>query len=130
LERRLPGPMTTNKDVVATYQACLGNLDWAGVAATLTDDVERVEWADGFDSSGVPTRGKEAVVKGMEAPRKFELNAIRMTEENDVVVAEVQVRVPLDDGGTFVGRALTVYDLQDGKIKRISSFVAEDKHPT
>jgi ketosteroid isomerase-like protein len=122
--------MTSNKEVVATYQACLGNLDWAGVADTLTDDVERVEWADGFDSSGVAVRGKDTVVKGMEAPRKFEIRAMRMTEENDVVVAECVVRVPLDDGATFVGRALTAYELQDGKIKRISSFVAEDKHPT
>jgi len=121
--------MSPNKEVVAAYQASLGNLDWAGVAACLTDDVERVEWADGFPQSGVPVRGRDAVVKDMETPRKFEIRATRMTEEDNVVVAECVVRVPLEDGGTFVGRALSVYELSDGKIKRMSSFVAEDKHP-
>lgn len=121
--------MTPNKEVVATYQASLGDLDWTGVASCLADDVERVEWADGFPTSGVPVRGKDTVIKDMETPRKFQIEAIRMTEENDVVVAECVVRVPLEDGGTFVGWALTVYDLENGKIKRISSFVAEDKHP-
>jgi uncharacterized protein len=122
--------MTPNKETVANYQASLGNLDWAGVASCLTDDVERVEWADGFPSSGVPVRGRDAVVKDMEAPRKFRIEATRLTEEDDVVVAECMVRVPLDDGGTFVGRACTIYELENAKIKRISSFVAEDKHPT
>jgi ketosteroid isomerase-like protein len=121
--------MSPNKQVVETYQASLGNLDWAAVATCLTEDVERVEWADGFPSSGVPVRGKAEVVKSMEAPRKFLVQATRMTEENDVVVAECIVRVPLEHGGVFVGQCCTIYDLKNGKIKRMSSFVAENKHP-
>jgi ketosteroid isomerase-like protein len=121
--------MSPNKKVVETYQTSLGNLDWATVASCLTDDVERVEWADGFPTSGVPVRGKAAVVKDMEAPRKFQVHATRLTEENDVVVAECVVRVPLAEGGTFVGQCSTIYELRDGKIRRISSFVAENKHP-
>jgi uncharacterized protein len=119
--------MSSNKKVVETYQASLGNLDWAAVASCLTEDVERVEWADGFPSSGVPVRGKAAVIKELEAPRKFRIHATRMTEENNVVVAECVVRVPLEKGGHFVGRALSVYELENGKIKRMTSFVAEDK---
>jgi|SRR5580658_845007 uncharacterized protein len=121
--------MSPNKQVVETYQASLGNLDWDVVASCLTDDVERVEWADGFAESGIPVRGKAAVIKGMEAPRKFQILATRMTEENNVVVAECEVRVPLDDGGVFVGQATSIYELDDGKIRRMSSFVAENKHP-
>jgi uncharacterized protein len=119
--------MSLNKKVVETYQASLGNLDWPAVASCLTDDVERVEWADGFPSSGVPVRGKAAVIKEMEAPRKFQIQVTRMTEENNVVVAECVVRVPLEDGGQFVGRALSVYELANGKIQRMISFVAEEK---
>ncbi len=122
--------MSPNKKVVTTYLTGLGNLDWATVAACLADDVERVEWADGFPASGVPVRGKAAVLKDMEAPRKFEIRATRMTEENHVVVAECVVRVPMEKGGTFVGENCAVYELENGKIRRISSFVAENKHPT
>jgi hypothetical protein len=45
-------------------------------------------------------------------------------------VAEVVVRVPLADGGTFVGRGCSVYELEGGKIRRMSSFTAEDKTPS
>ncbi|MCI4343564.1 MAG: nuclear transport factor 2 family protein [Thermoplasmata archaeon] len=122
--------MTLNKKVVETYQASLGDLDWASVASCLTDDGERAEWADGFRASGVPVRGKAAVIQDMEAPRQFEIRAARMAEQNDVVVAECMVRVPLPEGRTFVGQVCAVYELQDGGVKRMSSFVAENKHPT
>ncbi|MFZ0892144.1 MAG: nuclear transport factor 2 family protein [Thermoplasmata archaeon] len=121
--------MSPNKKVVQTYQESLGNLDWGAVASCLTDDVERVEWADGFPSSGVPVRGKVEVIKDMQAPRKFQILATRMTEENNVVVTECVVRVPLENGGIFVGQSCSIYELQNGKIKRMSSFVAENKHP-
>src|SRR5580658_8038270 len=120
--------MSPNKKVVETYQESLGNLDWAVVGSCLTDDVERVEWADGFPSSGVPVRGKAAVVKDMETPRKFQIQATRLTEENNVVVAECVVRVPLEQGGVFVGQSRVLDELENGKIKRMSSFVAEHKH--
>src|SRR5580658_10220681 len=121
--------MSENKAVVEAYQASLGNLDWAAVASYLTDDVEQVEWADGFPQSGVPVRGKAAVVKDMETTNKFQIQSTRLTEENNVVVAECVVRVPMKEGGTFVGECCAVYELENGKIRRMSSFVAENKHP-
>lgn len=123
----LAAVVTPNKKVVETYQTSLGNLDWDAVAGCLADDVERVEWADGFPTSGVPVRGKAAVVKDLEAPREFQIQATRLTEENDVVVAECVVRVPLEGGGQFVGQCCAVYELENGKIRRMSSFVAENK---
>jgi uncharacterized protein len=122
--------MSPNKKVVETYQTSLANLDWVAVASCLTDDVERIEWADGFAESGVPVRGKATVVKGMETPRKFQIQPIRVTEENNVVVTECVVRVPLADGREFVGQSCSIYELENGKIRRMSSFVAENKHPT
>jgi uncharacterized protein len=122
--------MSPNKKVVETYLTSMGNLDWAAVAACLADDVERIEWADGFAQSGVPVRGKAAVLKELVAPRKFQIKALRMTEENDVVATEEAVRVPLENGGTFVGRACGIFELENGKLKRMSSWVAQDKHPT
>ncbi len=122
--------MGANKTVVQAYQASLGSLDWAGVASYLTDDVERVEWADGFPQSGVPVRGKAAGVKDMETTTEFQIRSTRLTEENNVVVAECVVRVPMKEGGTFVGQCCAVYEFENGKIRRMSSFVAENKHPT
>lgn len=119
--------MSSNKKVVETYLSSMGNLDQATLATCLTDDVERIEWADGFAASGVPVRGKAAVLKDIEAPQKFEIRATRMVEENDVVMAECAVRVPLKDGGFFVGRSCGIYELENGKLKRMSSWVAEDK---
>jgi uncharacterized protein len=119
--------MSPNKQVVATYLGALGDLDWATVASCLTEDVERTEWVDGFPESGVPTRGRDAVVKSLEAPNRFQLEPLRMTEEHDVVVAECIVRVPLKDGGRFVGRTCGVFELENGKLKRITSWAAEDK---
>ena len=121
--------MTANKDVVARYQAALGSLDWATVSSCLADDVERVEWADGFPQSGVAVRGRAAVIEDMQAPRPFEIRTARATEENDVVVTECTVRVPLEGGKVFVGQCCTIYELKNGKIQRIASFVAENKHP-
>jgi ketosteroid isomerase-like protein len=122
--------MSLNKKVVETYQASLGALDWDAVASCLAEDVERVEWADGFPQSGVPVKGRAAVIKDMEAPRKFQIEATRLTEENNVVVAECVVRVPLEKGGVFVGRTASIYELENGLIKRMASFVAEDKKST
>jgi len=120
--------MSSNKKVVETYLASLGSLDWASVSSCLAEDVERVEWADGFPASGVPVRGKANVLKDLEAPTKFQLRATRMTEEGNVVVAECAVRVPLKEGGSFVGRTCGIFEFEGGKLKRISSWVAEDKH--
>ncbi len=120
--------MSPNKKVVETYLTSMGNLDWPAVAACLADDVERIEWADGFASSGVPVRGKAAVLKDIEAPQRFQIHTLRMTEENNVVATEELVRVPLKDGGTFVGRACGIFELENGKLKRMTSWVAEDKH--
>jgi ketosteroid isomerase-like protein len=120
--------VSPNKELVETYLTSIGKLDWVGVAACLANDVERIEWAHGFPASGVPVRGKAAVLKDLDAPQKFQLRSIRLTEENDVVVSETEVRVPLKDGGTFVGRSCGVFELESGKLKRISSWVAEDRN--
>ncbi len=122
--------MSANKKLLERYFASLGDLDFTTVASCMADDVERIEWADGFPMSGVPKRGRANVIKEMEAPRKFQIRPLRMVEENNVVVAEEEVRVPKPEGGFFVGRALGIYELENGKLKRMSSWVAEDKtHP-
>lgn len=50
-----------------------------------------------------------------------------MIEENNSVFAECNVRVLMKEGGSLVFRARNIYDLEDGKVKRMSSFVIEPK---
>jgi|SRR5580692_3831088 ketosteroid isomerase-like protein len=121
--------MSPNQPVVGTYQASIGKLDVATVASCLAEDVERVEWADGAATSGTWVRGRDAVLRDLEAPGTFEIRAVRMTEGDNVVVAGCVVRVPLDDGGSFVGRCCSVCELENGQIRRMSSFLAAEKSP-
>ena len=49
--------MTPNKKVVESYFDALSRMDRSAVLSCLTEDVERVEWANGFPQSGVPVQG-------------------------------------------------------------------------
>ena len=51
----------------------------------------------------------------------------RLTEEDDVVVAEGAVRAPKTDG-TFLDLVFCdVFDMQEGKIRRLVSYLMEKK---
>ena len=51
----------------------------------------------------------------------------RLTEEDDVVVAEGSVRAPKQDG-TFLNLVYCdVFDMRDGKIRRLVSYLMETK---
>jgi ketosteroid isomerase-like protein len=51
----------------------------------------------------------------------------RMVEENDAVVAEGAVRAERRDGGLLNAVFCDVFDLQDGKIQRLTSYLMEVK---
>lgn len=81
--------------VVEKFGDSADKMDREGVRSCVADDVERVEWLDGNPNSGVPVRGKEAFVQNMERPADeiMKSETTRMTEENNVVVAESLVRL-------------------------------------
>ncbi len=101
--------------VVATAPSKLGPL--------LADDVEWVEWADGVPASGAITRGKEAFVRNY-GDDELHSQTTRLIEEGNVVVAEGNVVVRKKDGRTFRVHYCNIYELQDGKVKRKSSYGA------
>jgi ketosteroid isomerase-like protein len=125
--------MSPNKKVVEKYFDSLSKGDRSAVLSLLTDTVERIEWADGFPNSGVPLKGKVAFSQNITDPPggwPLPIKINRMTEESNVVVAECVVRVPMKDGN-FVGiQALDIFDFEDAKIRRLSSFTAQIKNPT
>ncbi|HKW04093.1 MAG TPA: nuclear transport factor 2 family protein [Nitrososphaerales archaeon] len=112
--------MSPNKQVIEKYMACT---DRSEVAPLLTDDVEWVEWADGVPASGVLTRGKPAFIQNFgDDELRSEIN--RMTEENDVVVVEGTVHVHKKDDSILTVKFCDIFELESGKVKKLSSFGA------
>jgi uncharacterized protein len=112
--------MSPNKKLIETY---LTTRDKSKIGPLLAEDVEWVEWADGVPPSGVITRGKEAYIKnyGDDIPGG---EVHRLTEENNVVVAEGTAHVTKKDGSSLSVRYVDIFELENGKIKRKSSFGA------
>ena len=75
-------------------------------------------------------RGREAfaghiVDEGFVPPPEITVN--RLTEENDVVVAEGSVRAPRTDGTVLRLAFCDVFEMRDGLIRRLVSYLAETK---
>ena len=112
--------MSANKKLVETY---LTTTDKSKLGPLLADDVEWVEWGDGVPPSGVVTRGRDAHLKNY-GDDKLRGEIHRLTEENNVVVAEGTAHVTKNDGSSLSVRYVNIFELDHGKIKRKSSFGA------
>jgi len=112
--------MSPNKKLIETY---LGTADKSKLAPLLADDVEWIEWADGVPASGAMTRGKEAHLKNY-GDDKLSGELHRLTEEGNVVVAEGTAHVTKKDGTSLSVRFVDIFEIEDGKIRRKSSFGA------
>jgi uncharacterized protein len=115
--------MSRNKQVIETHWT---STDRSRAADLLADDVVWTEWGDGVPATGVQTRGKAAY---MQNARDDELRTQihRMTEENNVVVAGGTVRVHKKDGRNMTVEFVDTFELENGKIKRKSSFGTQVK---
>lgn len=116
--------MTTNKLTVQAYMDAYARLDHAGVLATLTDDVEWVL------PGAFHHVGKAAFDKEIEndcfvgAPA---ITVTRVVEEDDVVVAEGRVRCTRRDGPTIDLVFCDVFEMREGKIRKLTSYLMEVK---
>jgi len=109
-----------NKKLIETY---LATEDKSKLGPLLADDVEWIEWGDGVPPSGVITRGKDAFIKNYgDGELRSEVH--RLTEEGNVVVAEGTAHVTKKDGGSLSVRYVNIFEVENGKIKRKSSFGA------
>lgn len=116
--------MTENKAMVEKYIEGFRKSDHALVLSCLTDDVEW-EMPGAFHVTG-----KEAFDREIENDAFVGRPAItitRMTEENDVVVAEGSVRVERQAGGFLHGVFCDVFEMHDGKIRRLITYFVEIK---
>jgi uncharacterized protein len=112
--------MSPNKKVVEAHQTAK---DRSKAAEYLADDVEWIEWGDGVPVTGVRTRGKAAFIQNY-GDDEITDEILRMTEENNVVVLEGVAHVHKKDGRNFAVRYCNIFELENGKIKRKSSFGA------
>src|SRR4051794_21069125 len=116
--------MSQNKQTVRRYMEAFGKTDHAGVLSCLTDHVE-------WDVPGAfHVTGKAAFDKEIENDafvRHPVTTITRMTEENDVVVAEGSVRATRKDGGVLQAVFCDVFVMRNSKIESLTSYLTEVK---
>ena len=114
--------MTENKKTVERYMDGFKKSDHEQILSCLTDDVE---WAmpGTFHLVGKDAFDKEIENKAFVGSPTIEIT--RMTEEDDVVIAEGTVRCRKKDGGFLNAMFCDAFTMQDAKIKRLMTYLVE-----
>ena len=116
--------MTGNKRTVEIYMDGFRKADRAQILSCVTEDVEW-EIPGAFHIQGRREFDKHIVDDGFVASP--EITVTRMTEAGDLVVAEGSVRTEKTDG-TFLDLAFCdVFEMQNGKIRRLVSYLIPTK---
>ena len=114
--------MTENKRTVEQYMDGFRRSDHERILSCLTNDVV-------WEIPGMfHVSGKDAFDKEIENEAFVGSPAItveRMTEENDVVIAEGSVRARRKSGDPLHLRYCDVFEMEGGKIKRLISYLME-----
>jgi len=116
--------MSPNKETVQKYMDAFTKTDHAEILSCLTDDVEWVL------PGAFHLTGKEAFDGEIENEAFVGSPAItvtRMTEEDDVVIAEGSVRASRRDGGVLNLVFCDVFVMRDAKIRHLTSYLMEIK---
>lgn len=118
--------MTANKRTVEAYMEAFGRSDHQAVLSCLAEDVEW-ELPGAFHLVGKEAFDREIENDAFEG--RPEITTTRLTEENDIVVAEGAVRARRKSGGYLNARFCDVFEMQDGKIRRLVSYLMEVPNP-
>ena len=114
--------MSANKQTVETYMEGFRRGDHAMVLSCLADDVE---W---LMPGAFHVSGKDAFDNEIESDCYVGNPAIevtRLTEEDDVVVAQGMVRSVRKEGGTLTCMFCDIFMMRDSKIRHLTSYVVE-----
>ena len=116
--------MSTNKRTVEKYIAGFRTTDREAILSCLTDDVE---WLipGMFHTRGRAAFNEHIVDPGFAGQPVITIH--RMIEENDVVVAEGEVIARREDGSALPLVFCDVFDMQNGKIRRLVSYLMESR---
>jgi ketosteroid isomerase-like protein len=116
--------VSPNKMTVQKYMDGFNGSDHEQILSCLTDDIE---W---FMPGVFHLVGKEAFDKEIENDAFIgspTINVTRMTEENNVVIAEGTVRAARRDGGFLNAVFCDVFAMENTKIKILTTYLAELK---
>ena len=116
--------MTPNKRTVELYIDGFIRTDRPQILSCLTDDVEWVI-PGMFHAQGKDEFAKHIVDEGFLGQPLITVN--RLLEAGDVVVTEGSVRAQKDDGTLLNLVFCDVFDMRDGKIRRLISYLMEAK---
>ncbi|MCM2265167.1 MAG: nuclear transport factor 2 family protein [Desulfuromonadales bacterium] len=118
--------MTENKKTVERYMDGFRKSDHAQILSCLAEDVV-------WEMPGAfRLVGKEAFDKEIENEAfvgRPTITITRVTEENDVVVAEGAVQCQRRDGGTLDAVFCDVFTMQDARIKWLITYLVERASP-
>ena len=114
--------MTENKRTVTEYMNAFSVTDHGRILSCLTEDV--IWEMPGFYYH----EGKEAFDKEIENDA-FEgrptIDVIRLIEEDNIVVAEGTVQCKIKHGGLLDAVFCDVFHMENGKIKKLTSYVMD-----
>ena len=116
--------MTENKKTVERYMDGFNKSDHEQILSCLTDDVAW-EMPGAFHLAG-----KEAFDKEIENDAftgRPTITIVRMIEEDQVVMAEGTVRCERRNGDFLNAVFCDVFSMQNGKIKRLTTYLIELK---
>lgn len=116
--------MTENKRTVEKYMDGFRKSDLEQILSCLTDDIEW-EMPGAFHLIGKDDFDKEIENDAFVGSPTIAIT--RMTEENDVVLAEGSVRVQRNAGGFLSAVFCDVFVMQRGKIKQLITYLVEVK---
>jgi uncharacterized protein len=112
--------MTSNKRTVESYMDGFRRTDRRQILSCLTDDVEW-EIPGAFHVRGKQAFDTHIVDDGFVA--NPEIIVTRMTEEDDVVVAEGSVRTVKRDSAVLTLAFCDIFEMHHGKIRRLVSYL-------
>ena len=111
--------MSSNKDTVRRYIDGFNKSDHAQILSCLTDDIE---W---LMPGMFHLNGKEAFDKEINNDAftgNPTVTITRMTEENDVVIAEGTVRVAWKAGGFLDAVFSDAFEMENGRVRRLTTY--------
>ncbi len=114
---------TANSRTVEAYMNGFRSLDREVILSCLTDDVEWI-LPGAFHIRGKKAFASHIVDEGFaNVPPSIEVD--RVIESGDLVVVEGQVRAPRADG-TFIDLVFCdLFDMREGRIRRLVSYLME-----
>ena len=116
--------LAAHKAIVERYLDAFSRADHAAIRACVTEDViwdiPRTHLGSGYAT------GQDGFVReAAKTPPGTRVTTTRMVGEGDVVVVEGSVSGPTPDGATFSLIFCDVFTLRDGKIARLTSYLAQ-----